>query len=135
MGAASDEMKRIVLEVLAARSARRQFVEANKQNTAALMDQNRQALENTREQNKMLAEQNREFLKMSENARKDAFRQLSEISEFFRKTEPHSPISYVLEKAVKWGDMGLAELVRELIPDSSSREYFGSLTGVKTDDE
>ena len=67
--------------------------------------------------------------------REEAFRQLSEISEFFRKTEPHSPISYVLEKAVKWGDMSLSELIRELIPDSSSREYFGSLTGVKTDDE
>jgi len=31
--------------------------------------------------------------------------------------------------------MSLSELIRELIPDSSSREYFGSLTGVKTDDE
>lgn len=67
--------------------------------------------------------------------RDDAFRQLREISEFFRKTEPHSPISYVLEKAVKWGNMNLAELVQELIPDSSSREYFGSLTGVKTDED
>ena len=68
-------------------------------------------------------------------SREQAFRQLSEISEFFRKTEPHSPISYILAKAVKWGDMSLSELIQELIPDSSSREYFGSLTGVKTDDE
>jgi type VI secretion system protein ImpA len=68
-------------------------------------------------------------------SREQAFRQLAEISDFFRKTEPHSPISYVLEKAVKWGDMSLSELIRELIPDSSSREYFGSLTGVKTDEE
>lgn len=66
--------------------------------------------------------------------RADAFRQLSEISAFFRKTEPHSPISYILQKAVKWGDMSLAELVQELIPDNSSREYFGSLTGIKTED-
>ena len=68
-------------------------------------------------------------------SREQAFRQLSEISEFFRKTEPHSPISYILAKAVKWGDMSLSELIQELIPDNSSREYFGSLTGVKTDDE
>lgn len=66
--------------------------------------------------------------------REDAFRQLSEISEFFRKTEPHSPISYILQKAVKWGNMSLAELMQELIPDNSSREYYGSLTGIKTDD-
>ena len=67
--------------------------------------------------------------------RTDAFRHLKEISEFFRRTEPHSPISYALEKSVKWGDMSLSELMRELIPDSSSLNYYGSLTGVKTDEE
>ncbi len=67
--------------------------------------------------------------------RVDAFKRLNEISEFFRKTEPHSPISYALEKAVKWGDMSLSELMRELIPDSSSLNYYSSLTGVKTDEE
>ena len=67
--------------------------------------------------------------------RTDAFRHLKEISDFFRKTEPHSPISYALEKAVKWGDMSLSELMRELIPDSSSLNYYSSLTGVKVEDE
>jgi type VI secretion system protein ImpA len=67
--------------------------------------------------------------------RADAFRNLTEISNFFRKTEPHSPISYALDKAVKWGDMSLSELMRELIPDSSSLNYYSSLTGVKTDEE
>jgi type VI secretion system protein ImpA len=67
--------------------------------------------------------------------RTDAFRHLNEISDFFRKTEPHSPISYALEKAVKWGDMSLSELMRELIPDSSSLNYYGSLTGIKTDED
>ena len=67
--------------------------------------------------------------------RTDAFRRLNEISEFFRKTEPHSPISYALDKAVKWGEMSLGELMRELIPDSSSLNYYGSLTGIKTDED
>lgn len=67
--------------------------------------------------------------------RVDAFRHLNEISDFFRRTEPHSPISYALEKAVKWGDMSLSELMKELIPDSSSLNYYGSLTGVRTDEE
>lgn len=64
-------------------------------------------------------------------SREQAFKQLTEISRFFRKTEPHSPVSYVLEKAVKWGNMSLNELVDELIPDSSSREHFSNITGVK----
>ncbi len=68
-------------------------------------------------------------------SRADAFKKLIEISEFFRKTEPHSPISYILERAVKWGDMPLDDLMRELIPDSSARDFYGSLTGVKTEDE
>ncbi len=67
--------------------------------------------------------------------RAEAFKKLIEIAEFFRKTEPHSPISYILERAVKWGDMPLDDLMRELIPDSSSRDFYGSLTGVKTDDD
>ncbi len=67
--------------------------------------------------------------------REDAFRKLLEISDFFRKTEPHSPISYMLERVVKWGDLPLESLIRELIPDSSARDYYGSLTGIKTDDD
>ena len=68
-------------------------------------------------------------------SREDAFKKLIEISEFFRKTEPHSPISYILERAVKWGDMPLDDLMKELIPDSSARDFYGSLTGVKTEDQ
>ena len=68
-------------------------------------------------------------------SRTEAFKKLTEISEFFRKTEPHSPISYIIERAVKWGDMPLEDLMRELIPDSSSRDFYGSLTGVRTDED
>jgi len=71
------------------------------------------------------------------SSREAAFKQLHTISEFFLKTEPHSPISYIVAKAVKWGNMPLNELMGELIPDSTSREHFSSLTGVsiKSDDE
>ncbi len=68
------------------------------------------------------------------SSRDDAFRQLKTISDFFRRTEPHSPISYALDKTVRWGNMPLDELMSELIPDNSSRTTYGSLTGVKTDD-
>ena len=67
--------------------------------------------------------------------RDDAFRKLHDIAEFFRKTEPHSPISYVIDKAVKWGGMPLGDLISELIPDSASREFYSSLTGVRAKEE
>jgi len=63
-------------------------------------------------------------------SRAEAFKQLDNIAEFFLKSEPHSPISYVLQKAIKWGDMSLDELMNELIPDSSPRTQFSLLTGV-----
>ncbi len=68
-------------------------------------------------------------------SRAQAFKSLTEISEFFRKTEPHSPISYILARAVKWGDMPLDSLIRELIPESSARDFYSSLTGVKINDD
>lgn len=67
--------------------------------------------------------------------RADAFRKLTEISEFFLKTEPHSPISYILAKAVKWGSMPLNELILELIPETTSRNYYRTLIGIKSDTE
>jgi len=67
--------------------------------------------------------------------RRDAFKRLTELSDFFRKTEPHSPISYILERAVTWGEMPLNDLIKELIPDSAARGIYGSLTGIKTEDE
>ena len=68
-------------------------------------------------------------------SRDAAFKQLMDIAQFFRKTEPHSPVSYALEKAVKWGNMSLEDLIVELIPDSSSRKHFSELTGVKSNED
>lgn len=68
-------------------------------------------------------------------SREDAFAQLHHIAHFFRKTEPHSPISYAIDKAVKWGNMSLGDLMKELIPDTNSRDIYSSLTGVTTKED
>ncbi|WP_299017717.1 type VI secretion system ImpA family N-terminal domain-containing protein [uncultured Photobacterium sp.] len=47
--------------------------------------------------------------------RDQAFHQLRELAEFFKKTEPHSPVSYLLEKAIRWGYMPLPDLMTELL--------------------
>lgn len=65
--------------------------------------------------------------------REEAFRSLLLIAEYFRQTEPHSPVSYTLEKVVRWGRMGLPELMEELVPDDNSRGHVFSLTGIKKD--
>jgi type VI secretion system protein ImpA len=63
--------------------------------------------------------------------REDAFRQLEAVSEFFRRTEPHSPLSYTLEQAVRWGRMPLPDLLAELIPDDGTRGAVFRLTGIR----
>jgi type VI secretion system protein ImpA len=62
--------------------------------------------------------------------RDEAFRQLLQVAEFFRRTEPHSPVSYALEQAVRWGRMPLPELLSELISDSGMREDLFRRMGI-----
>ena len=58
-----------------------------------------------------------------------ALRALGEIAGFFRRTEPHSPVAYLLERAIVWADMPLEQFLAELIRDestlSSIRERVG----------
>ena len=64
-------------------------------------------------------------------SRDDALRRLSEVSAFFRQTEPHSPIPYLIERAVCWGSLTLEQLLQELIKDSNTRDQVGELLGFK----
>lgn len=63
-------------------------------------------------------------------SREAAFQSLRQIAEFFRRTEPHSPISYALEQCVRWGRMSLPELLRELIADDTARSDLYKRTGI-----
>ena len=62
--------------------------------------------------------------------RHQVIQSLREAANFFRKTEPHSPISYALEKVVHWSNLELPDLLEELIDDKSSRSQFYRLTGI-----
>lgn len=62
--------------------------------------------------------------------REEALRSLLRVAEFFRRTEPHSPISYALEQAVRWGRMSLPELLSELIADDPQRQQMFKLIGI-----
>lgn len=48
-------------------------------------------------------------------SRDQALNQLGIVAEFFRKTEPHSPISYALEQAIRWGNMPLPKLLQDVL--------------------
>ncbi len=63
--------------------------------------------------------------------REDALRRLIEVAEFFRKTEPHTVVSYTLEQAVRWARMPLPELLAELIPDEGPRKNLFKHVGIR----
>ena len=47
--------------------------------------------------------------------RDQAFLELRKLANYFHKAEPHSPVSFLLEKAIRWGYMSLPELMQELV--------------------
>ncbi|HBN75407.1 MAG TPA: type VI secretion system protein TssA [Planctomycetaceae bacterium] len=65
-------------------------------------------------------------------SREDAFRILLQVAEYFRKAEPHTPISYGIQQVVRWGRLPLPELMKELIPDESSIHQMFRLVGIRT---
>lgn len=71
-------------------------------------------------------------------SRQEALKRLSEIAAFFRQTEPHSPVSYAVERAVKWGNMPLEAWLADVLKDGvaleSVREVLGFNTGTSSSD-
>ncbi len=57
--------------------------------------------------------------------RAQALQQLRLVADFFRRTEPHSPVAYLADKAASWGDMPLHLWLRAVIKDP------GAISGVE----
>lgn len=64
-------------------------------------------------------------------SREDAFRRLEEVAAFLRRTEPQSPIPYLIERAVTWGRLPFDQLLTELIKDQTTRGQVVELLGIK----
>ncbi len=67
------------------------------------------------------------------SSRRDALVRLNEIAEFFHRTEPHSPISYIVQRAVKWGNMPLELWLQDVIKDESVLHSLRQTLGLTTD--
>ncbi len=63
--------------------------------------------------------------------REDALRALTEIANFFRRTEPHSPLSYTLDEAVRRGRMTWPDLLAEVVADTDTRNAILTTLGIR----
>jgi type VI secretion system protein ImpA len=62
--------------------------------------------------------------------REEAFRRLSEVAHYLQQVEPHSPVSYLVQRAVSWGNMSLTDLLKELIRNEDQRYEIYQLLGI-----
>lgn len=63
--------------------------------------------------------------------RAQALAQLRLVAEFFRTTEPHSPVAYLAERAAHWGELPLHEWLRLVLKDAGSLAQLDELLGVQ----
>lgn len=69
------------------------------------------------------------------SSRQDAFNRLEAIANYLRQVEPHSPVSYLVQRAVNWGRMPFEDLLQELLKDTAVRAQVGELLGIKPPSE
>lgn len=63
-------------------------------------------------------------------SREEAYRQLLMLAEYLARTEPHSPVPYLIRRAVEWGNKPLSELLGELIASDAESRRLWTLLGV-----
>jgi len=52
------------------------------------------------------------------------------IAEYLARTEPHSPVPYLIRRGVEWGNKPLSELLGELISADAESRRLWTLLGV-----
>lgn len=67
-------------------------------------------------------------------AREQALGTLEQIRDYFRSTEPHSPVSFMIDRAVTWARLPLDKMLQELVDDDDSRRRIERLIGIKRQD-
>lgn len=66
------------------------------------------------------------------SSRQAAMRQLAEVAEYFRRNEPHSPIPYLIERAINWGNMPLELWLRDVVKNDDVLGYVRETLGLNT---
>jgi type VI secretion system protein ImpA len=67
--------------------------------------------------------------------RTEAYRQLTEAADFLIRTEPHSPVPYLVKRAIAWGNMNLEALLPQLVRNNSELSEIYRLLQIGRVDE
>ena len=65
-------------------------------------------------------------------SRAQALAQLRAVADYFRRTEPHSPVAYLADKAAHWGEQPLHVWLRSVVKDDAAFAHIEEMLGVGT---
>lgn len=74
-------------------------------------------------------------LRTKPNSRDEAFEMLNGVARYFKEREPHSPVPYLIERAVKWGRMPLEEWLKDVIKDHGVIDNIRDTLGTQSRDD
>lgn len=60
-------------------------------------------------------------------SREEAYRLLAVVADYLMRYEPHSPVPYMLKRALDWGGKPLPELLAELMAGERGRALGAAL--------
>ncbi|HEY6403353.1 MAG TPA: type VI secretion system protein TssA [Blastocatellia bacterium] len=66
------------------------------------------------------------------SSRQEALRRLEEVANYFRVAEPHSPVAFLVQRAVKWGNMDLDGWLDDVIKDPAVLGQLRETLGLQT---
>ncbi|MEQ5843482.1 type VI secretion system protein TssA [Paraburkholderia acidicola] len=66
----------------------------------------------------------------SPHSREEAYRQLRVIAEYLARYEPHSPVPYLIQRALEWGSKPLPVLLRELTAGDADGQRLLAFLGI-----
>ncbi|QBQ99376.1 type VI secretion system protein TssA [Paraburkholderia pallida] len=66
-------------------------------------------------------------------SRGEAVAQLRAVADYFRATEPHSPVAYLADKAAEWAGMPLHEWLATVVKDDGTLSHIREMLGVKSE--
>jgi type VI secretion system protein ImpA len=63
-------------------------------------------------------------------SRHQAYSLLRLVADYLRNAEPHSPVSLLLERAVRWGDMSFDDLLNDVVKSEDARVQVREVLGL-----
>ncbi|MGY3726971.1 MULTISPECIES: type VI secretion system protein TssA [Cobetia] len=74
-------------------------------------------------------------LRTTPQTREEAFDMLNGVAQYFKGSEPHSPVPYLVERAVRWGRMPLEEWLRDVIREEHVVDGIRETLGTQRRDD